>query len=403
MFEDKKQIVKTMISRLHEGEDPEVIKKEYGDFLRRVDASIISKAEEELIREGMPREEVHKLCDVHLTVFDESLSGKSSLALAGHPIHILMEEHRVLLATVEELYMIAEELVDETDVGVLDEKISRMKHLVTHFKESTRHYHREENVLFPYLEKHGIKEPPAIMWMEHDKIRATEGHLFRLMELDTLTISDSIRDIQNIAIELNELLSSHFYKENNILFPTSLQVITDDEWGLIRSEFDEIGYCCFTPEVSEWNQHEPSQSLVEDTQSADIHFETGHMTKEELQAVLNSLPIDITFVDAKDQVKYFSDSKERIFVRSKAVIGRDVHLCHPQKSVHVVKQILDDFREGTRDKAEFWIDLGGRLIHIRYFAVRNNNGSYLGCLEASQDITEIKQIEGQKRLLDPVV
>jgi len=132
---------------------------------------------------------------------------------------------------------------------------------------------------------------------------------------------------------------------------------------------------------------------------AEITLETGSMTKEELEAVLNTLPVDLTFVDTEDTVRYFSQSRERIFPRAKAVIGRKVQQCHPQESIHKVNQILDDFRSGQRDVAEFWIQLKEQLIYIRYFAIRDKNKKYLGCLEVTQDITDIKKIEGEKRLL----
>ncbi len=130
-----------------------------------------------------------------------------------------------------------------------------------------------------------------------------------------------------------------------------------------------------------------------------IIFETGSFSKEELEALLNTLPVDITFVDKEDTVRYFSKAKERIFTRTKAVIGRKVQQCHPPKSIHVVNKILDDFRNGHSHMAEFWIHSKEHLIYIRYFAVRDKNGEYLGCLEATQDITDIKKIEGEKRLL----
>jgi len=123
------------------------------------------------------------------------------------------------------------------------------------------------------------------------------------------------------------------------------------------------------------------------------------MTREGLEAVLNTLPVDITFVDKTDTVRYFSQSKERIFPRARAIIGRKVQQCHPQESVHVVQQILDDFRSGQRDVARFWIQLKERLIYIRYFAVHGKEGEYLGCLEVTQDITDLREIEGEKRLL----
>ena len=130
-----------------------------------------------------------------------------------------------------------------------------------------------------------------------------------------------------------------------------------------------------------------------------IFLDTGSFSPEELETLLNSLPIDITFVDKDDKVRYFSQSKDRIFVRTKAIIGRTVQKCHPEKSVHLVEQILSDFKQGKREVAEFWLTLNGRLIYIRYFPLRNEKGEYLGCLEVTQDITDIKKIEGEKRLL----
>jgi PAS domain S-box-containing protein len=124
------------------------------------------------------------------------------------------------------------------------------------------------------------------------------------------------------------------------------------------------------------------------------------MTREQLEWVFKTMPVDVTFVDKDDTVRYFSQTPDRIFKRSKAVIGRKVQKCHPPKSVDVVERILNDFKEGKRDKAEFWLNLGGRLIHIRYFAVRNGDREYLGCLEVSQDLTPLQKIEGEKRLLD---
>jgi PAS domain S-box-containing protein len=131
-----------------------------------------------------------------------------------------------------------------------------------------------------------------------------------------------------------------------------------------------------------------------------VEFETGSLSEEEIEAVFDSLPVDITFVDRNDSVKYFSKAKRRIFARTKAVLGREVQKCHPQKSVHVVNEIVESFKAGKKNVAEFWINMNGRLIHIRYFAVRDKNGEYLGTMEVTQDITNIKRIQGEKRLLD---
>jgi PAS domain S-box-containing protein len=131
-----------------------------------------------------------------------------------------------------------------------------------------------------------------------------------------------------------------------------------------------------------------------------LQFETGSLSKEEVEAILDTLPVDISFIDKDDRVKYFNKAEKRIFVRTKAVIGRSVQLCHPQKSIHVVNRIVEAFTNGEKDTAEFWINMNNRLVHIRYFAVRDKKGKYLGTMEVTQDLTDLKKIEGQKRLLD---
>jgi len=131
-----------------------------------------------------------------------------------------------------------------------------------------------------------------------------------------------------------------------------------------------------------------------------LRFEAGTLSKDELEAILNTLPADITFVDKEDTVRYFSKSEKRIFVRTKAIIGRKVQQCHPQKSIHIVDKIVESFRNSKKDVAEFWIQKDNRLVHIRYFPVRNKDGKYLGTIEVTQDITDLKKIEGEKILLD---
>jgi hypothetical protein len=176
-------------------------------------------------------------------------------------------------------------------------------------------------------------------------------------------------------------------------------VVTSKEWEEARKEFDEIGYCCFTPPqvtVALQTERRKTETVPEGL----LQFETGSLSKEEAEAVLDTLPIDISFIDKDDRVKYFNKAEKRIFVRTKAVIGRKVQMCHPQKSVHIVNRIIEAFRRGEKDSAEFWITMDNRLVHIRYFAVRNKDGKYLGTMEATQDLTDIRKIEGQKRLLD---
>lgn len=313
-----------------------------------------------------------------------------------------MEEHNIMLKIIEELTNIANKVQQASNINYITKEKHNLEHISKDLHDSEKHYLREENVLFPYLEKHGITEPPAIMWMEHNQIREKKKQLYNLLEnYNAINFQDFKKQLNEIAKSLNSILSSHFFKENNILFPTALQIITEQEWIDIRKDFDEIGYCCFTPEhlikipiVKEINEREVERI------SEELQFETGKLSKEEIETILNTLPVDITFVDKEDTVKYFNKGEERIFIRTKAVIGRKVQQCHHKKGIHIVNKILDSFKNGKKDVAEFWIQKDGRMIHIRYFAVRNKNGKYLGTMEVTQDITDIKKIEGEKRLLD---
>ena len=422
--EDRKVALKALIKRLHEGVDPELLKAKFKEVAGDVDATEIGKLEEEMVKEGMPREEVHRLCDVHLAVFKESLDKEKTVAPPGHPIHILMEEHKMILRFAEELKCVTDGLRDTSDLAPSGQKLSReqMKELensAEHFKDSASHYVREENVLFPYLEKHGVTEPPAVMWMDHNKIREIEKRLFGLLDTQKTAAGDSsVRQLKEVAIALGQMLSNHFYKENNILFQMALKVIPQDEWSDVGQQFDELGYCPFTPEAAKTAAAQvvaaarpsagieaastrpragrPSPGIEAETS---IQLETGSLPAEAIQPLLNTLPVDVTFVDENDMVRYFNEPEHRIFPRTKAVIGRMVQQCHPQSSVHVVNQLVEDFKSGRRDAADFWINQGGRVIYIRYFAVRGDEKQYLGCLEVAQDVTEIQKLKGEKRLL----
>jgi hypothetical protein len=381
----RKEKLKEILSRLHAGESPERLKEEFKLLLGTVTPLEISQLEAELVAEGTPREKLERLCDVHMALFRGSLDKGPSVP-TWHPVHILMEEHKRMLETANHLWEFAKQ-------GIPIGNDEELKKIAADLEESNLHYLREENVLFPYLEKHGITEPPAIMWMEHDRIRAEKRAILGLIKDHG---SDKLLSVK--ARSLSEVLAGHFKKENQILFPSALETITEQEWHEIREQFDEIGYTSFTPTVPEMPVTDEERESV--NASEDLKFSAGALSPQEIEAIFDNLPIDITFIAKDDTVRYFSQTKERIFVRSKAIIGRKVQNCHPQKSVHVVNQILDDFKTGRRSEASFWINLSGRMIYIRYFPVRGSDGEYLGTLEVTQDITDVRSLSGEKKLLD---
>lgn len=403
MPENKKKLIKEMIKQLHAGASPQEVKERFKQVLASISSLEISKIEQELVKEGMPREEIQKLCDVHLLVFQEQLEKQKPEVPPENPINILMEEHKIMLKLLETANTIVPRVEQARGTSDVTEDMARLKHIAEDFVDSEKHYLREENVLFPILEKHGVTEPPAIMWAEHDKIRPNKKQFSNLVEnYRTISFQELKEQLSETVKSLNSLLSSHFYKENNILFPTALQVLTAEEWKQIKKEFDTIGYCRFTPQhlivASQGVRVEEQKPEARLSSEGLMQFETGTLSKDEIDALLKTLPIDITFVDNEDKVRYFN--KSEIFMRTKAVLGRKVQQCHPQKSVHIVNRIVDSFKTGKKDVAEFWIPLKGKMIHIRYFAVRDKDGKYLGTMEVTQDITDIKKIEGQRRLLD---
>ena len=396
-LEVRKAVIKSMIKALHSGADPQEMVQRFQQVLHGVSPTEIAQIEQELIEEGMPQEEVRRLCDVHLAVFRESLEKAETLAPAGHPINILMAEHRLMLEQAQELARLAQGMASADDAEAAD-FMQQVRTIAEHLRESESHYLREENVLFPYLEKHGIKQPPAIMWMEHDQIRQVKKGLYGVIDsLDDTSPPEFGEELEAAAVTLAETVAGHFYKENRVLFPTAMRVIEPQEWPEIRSQFDELGYTPFTPE------RPPLEGVAKpvDVATAEglIRLGTGTLSLKELEGILNTLPLDITFVDKGDRVRYFNDISDRIFPRARAILGRTVQRCHPQKSLHVVNEILQGFRDGSRDEAEFWLQREGKFVHIVYRAVRDPEGQYLGCLEVMQDATRLRQLEGEKRLL----
>jgi len=401
-MEDKKALIKEAIRKLHAGVPPEKVKEEFRNVLEKTDSLEIAKIEEELAKEGMKREEMRKLCDVHMSIFKEQLEKQQVKMQPNQPISILLEEHKLMLQIAEQLLFQANKVSSVTDIDYVKAEIHEIEHLTEDLADSDKHYSREENVLFPYLEKHGITEPPAVMWIEHNEIKEVKKNLRSLIGgLTEKSFPKFKNQLKETAKGLGNLLQNHFYKENNVLFPAAMSVITEQEWIDIRKEFDEIGYCCFTP--SELVTFIPGKELPQEqlpTKQNTLEFETGSLSKEQLDGLLNTLPVDITFVDLDDTVQYFNKPEERLFVRTKAVLGRKVHMCHPQKSLHIVNEIVESFKKGRKNVAEFWITLNGRFVHIRFFAVRDINGKYVGTMEVVQDLTEIRKLEGERRLLD---
>ncbi len=394
--EYRKQVVKDLLSQLHAGKTVDEVKSQFEKAFSGVSASEISEAEQALISEGLPVSEVQRLCDVHAAVFKGSIEDihKPAEAAPGHPAHTLVQENRAIeLLIGKRIRPHLQALTDGTDSSA-DALLTDLKALT----EIHKHYLRKENLLFPYLEQYGITAPPKVMWGVDDEIRTlikTAASAASVYDGDTGALAAAVNEAVSRAEEM-------IFKEENILLPMMLDTLTPQEWKHIANESGDIGYCLIE-EPPVWRPAEiKAEAPTPAAPEGAIHLPTGVLTIKEITALLDALPVDITFVDKDDTVKYFSQGAERVFPRTRAIIGRKVANCHPPASVHIVEGIVNDFKSGKKTHEDFWIRMGEKYVYIRYYAIRDANGEYLGTLEVTQDIAPVQQISGEKRLVSDI-
>ena len=424
----KREKLKGIIGRLHAGESVGKVKKDFDELVKDVSAEEIAAMEQALMKAGMPAEEIQRLCEVHVEVFENSLEkqGKPN-KVPGHPIHTFMAENDAARASLRRLRGAAFPLLfpwSRTPGAA-----AAVGKALVDFRKIVVHYTRKENQLFPYLEAAGFDAPSKVMWGKHDEIRT----LFK--EADDALAAADYGKLRRAVASIAGKASRMFFMEERILFPTALRKLDERDWIAIRRGEPAIGYAWITPGGA-WDPDiaeaklgpapaakgaPPKSSYSHGAESPEAsgapaktpaalsapsdmpgahRLGEGWLNTEQIDLMLKTLPVDISFVDEHDRVLYYSDGAERIFPRSPAVVGRDVHNCHPPKSVHIVQRILDAFRKKEKNEAEFWIEMGGKFIHIRYFPMFGADGSYRGTLEVSQDVSKIRALEGQRRLLD---
>lgn len=389
--EHRKKALKSIIAQLHEGKSIDEVKGLFEKEFENVSANEISAAEQALISEGVEVGEIQKLCDVHAAVFKGSIEDihkeTDQTKLPGHPIYILKKENRII-----------ETWIEKEIRPFLNASGNSYKQLIEGMNRLSKidiHYSKKENLFFPYMEKYGITAPPKVMWGVDDEIRGMIKN-----SISNLVMAGIVTDEIRLLIESTiEKTLEMIYKEENIMLPMLIDALTQEDWKVIANESKEIGY--LYENVSEWNPVVEKEESAEALKSisGSIMLPSGVFKVEELTHMLNALPFDITFVDKDDKVKFFSQGKDRVFARTKAIIGRDVSNCHPPASVHVVQKIVEDFKSGKKDHEDFWIKMGDRYVYIRYFAVRGDNNEYLGVVEVTQNIAPIQELQGEKRLM----
>ncbi|KAF0225519.1 MAG: hypothetical protein FD133_634 [Erysipelotrichaceae bacterium] len=375
----RQEKLKNLIKRLHQGEDRTQIEIEFKRDFASVTGAEIAQMESKLVEEGVSIDEIQSLCDVHASLFQGSVVDLHQDVLTVNP----MTEFETENEDFQKMIDIAESTIKSSLSN--DQLITFIKETAASLKEVDAHYAKKENILFPILEKNGNTTVPQVMWGVDNKIRDA----IRLLN-QQLVQNTSLELIVETYKSTLTMIKDMIIKENNILFPMLKDLMTQEDFKLVAVSLqDQSG------------QNSIYSHTTDDlTVSEKIQMSAGQLSPTEINALFNTLPFDMTFVGADQKVKFVSQGKERIFDRPLSVIGRPIQLCHPPQSVHIVMKIVEDLESGKKDHEDFWIQFRGKFVLIRYYAVRDEQGTYLGCLEVTQDIKDIQNISGEKRLAD---
>ena len=399
--QSRKEKLKSLILKLHNGETQESVRNELLLSLSRIPYGEVVEVEQELIAEGLPEEEILDLCDAHSSV----LEGRVDLSALkpvpdGHPVDVFRKENEEIRNVTNAIFALISDILHSSSESIR-EQVIKLRGLYNNLYDVDKHYQRKEYLLFPYLEKLEITGPPKVMWGKHDELRELIKGSIEVLQVDSLTREELEAAAEMVLKPAARGAQEMITKEEEILFPMALDTLNESDWYEISRQSIEIGFCLYDPPV-DWRPEWVAEQSINESQKSGSHIQlpSGSFSAEELLAILNTLPVDMTFVDKDDKVKYFSQGAERIFQRNRAILNRDVRHCHPPASAHIVDKIIEDFKSGRENRAPFWINMGGKkMIHIEYFALRNEKGEYLGTLEVSQNVQPYRDLEDEQRIL----
>ena len=389
----KEQRIKKLteyLQRLGAGEELEEVRKDFIKEFSDVQASEIMEAEQELMKQGTPLEEVQRLCDVHAALFhgvtpEEEMKKRQSFEqkeygnksqqaqeleqVEGHPLYTLTKENQALLKLLQQF------------AGSEDEN------LLSIIGQFAVHYAKKGDLLYPHLKvKYGIAGPSDVMWTVDDEIRDEYSALMR----ESKRGDEWNKRLRAVLKRIEEMV----HKEQNILFPICAVNFTKEEWmGIYRDAKDYI--VCFGVEDVHWQEAEDQEIVRENSAKDEIVLPGGHMTLEQLTALLNTVPLEITFIDV-DNINRFFNEGPKVFKRPGMALDREVFSCHPPKIEPMVRAIIDDFRYGRKDRVPVWMEKGGRTMLVTYMAVRDKTGKYVGTAEFVQDMEFAKEHFGKK-------
>lgn len=392
---ERQQAILKILNFIQDGGELEEAKKMFQAAFDQVDVAEITAAERELIAQGLDPRKIQYLCNVHADVFKGNIKENkenSEFEKPGHPVHTFKLENMVLKSLVNDALLPDLAKWEKGDKGVL----SKLRQEVKDLAKIHYHYARKETSMFPIMTKYGITAPPKVMWGVDDKIRKLIGQANLLISQKDINKAEVSKAIKETAHEVLEMI----FKEEEIMLPMIDEVASEEDWGNVKNEEEQIGYTLIQKPMN-WKPKEKPKSdgpiSIDKLSSLALNFAEGSLNLEQLSAILDLLPFALTFIDENDKVAYFGGGAN-IFPHSKNALGNSVYSCHLPESVPRVKKIFDDFHQGKKDKYEFWFKPRhmGRYLYLQYFAVRKDN-KYLGCLEVAQDVTDIRNWKTEKK------
>ena len=389
---ERQEKLKELMLRLHQGEKEEIIQEEFNHYFDSISPYEIQVMERNLMQEGITYEEIMRLCKIHASLMSAKVEAGEEMPdfeKEGHPVMVLKKENLALRGAIDRIERLLQAYVSSKDEDLL----KGLKRQISLLDQFENHYLRKEYALFPIMESKGITAPPKVMWGVHDEIREIYKNFKQAFD-------EQADDVMDQFLAAKEELLEMIFKEENILIPMVAQAFHVDDWEKMAQDTPQYGYCIVTPEA-EWKVEKKAstvQSKEEIQETGDIPLSTGSLSLEQLDLLLNLLPMELSFVDKDNIVKYYNEGngEEKIFKRTKSAIGRDVINCHPPKSHAIVKQLFEQLRSGQKEKEEMWFKKEDKMIHVTYHAVRNAQGEYMGVLEYVQNIAPyVKNFESQ--------
>ena len=415
--QQKKELLKTLLKRITQGEDVEKLKKEFGSLLRQVSPIEIPLLEQELVAEGVPVRDILRVCDLHVELFREALLGQELRDVPrGHPLDLLIRENDEILKASEALGLYASTVSrDPSTAGAAKRLLYRL------YKTLRLHYVKNQMLLFPYLERMGLAAVPRVLWGREDQ---AIGRIRRLLDSDPGP--GLPEELRALSSEIADLV----FRENKILYPTLWALLEEEDWAAVKLEADRLGYAVEAD--GEWTptrpprypyQHDGSVSPEKAerlpaevrrmlrtakpdsyrlVREGDVDLGTGFMRPGEVAALFGSLPVEVTFGDPEGRVRFFSESRlGGGFPRARTILGRRLLYCHPPRLEELVRSTVEKLRRGEKDYEVFWTRIGGRIVRVLIAAVRGPKGEYLGVAEMVEDFTEI--LENPEAIKEKVV